>query len=247
MRVSSTIAAYLAILLLIVILGTFFTYLLGQSNFNVKVSSPIEALYFTVVTITTVGYGDIYPVTSVGRIFVIILVLAGISTFLGAVTFITGDFMSNNMAKLSGKISGLERKTLRNHHVLIGMDYVNQDIAKKLHNNRDRFIIVSSDKTMVDRYSGEGIRAYVADTTSESDMMKFELSRAKSIIIDLRNNSVTIYVLLIVRKLAPGVPTIIVAQNSEIAERVSELQNKKNEKVINVSSHLAGEIIRGLK
>ncbi len=247
MRIGTTIKVYLAILALVVVIGTTIAYFLGPSNFNVPITSPIEALYFTIITVSTVGYGDIYPVTSVGRIFVIFLVLAGISTFLSAVTVISSDFMRNNVEKLSGKISGFESKTLRRHHVLIGMDYINQDIASKLRQDKEKFILVTADKTMADRYSAEGYRAYVADTTSESDMRKFELQHAKSVIIDLRNNSITVYALLIVRKLAPDVPKIIVAQNSEIAERISELGTKKNERVINVSSHLAGEIVKSLR
>ncbi|MCL5786973.1 MAG: ion channel [Candidatus Marsarchaeota archaeon] len=247
MRIGPVITVYAAILLLVVIFGTAFSYALGATNFNIPISNPLTALYFTIITISTVGYGDIYPVTAVGRIFTMILVLAGISTFIGAVTAISSDFMSKNVAKLSGRISGLERRTLSRHHVLIGTDFINQDIADKFRRERENFIILSADKTTADRYVDDGLRAFVADPTSETDMRKFEMHRARSIIIDLNENSLTVYALLIVRKLAPNVLTIVVAQNSEIAERVSDLGLKKNERVINVSSHLAGEIVRSLK
>jgi voltage-gated potassium channel len=247
MRIGPVITVYAAILLLVVIFGTAFSYALGATNFNIPISNPLTALYFTIITISTVGYGDIYPVTAAGRIFTMILVLAGISTFIGAVTAISSDFMSKNVAKLSGRISGLERRTLSRHHVLIGTDFINQDIADKFRRERENFIILSADKTTADRYVDDGLRAFVADPTSETDMRKFEMHRARSIIIDLNENSLTVYALLIVRKLAPNVLTIVVAQNSEIAERVSDLGLKKNERVINVSSHLAGEIVRSLK
>ncbi len=247
MKIGPILMIYLSVLILVVIFGTVFSYVLGPTNFNIPINSPLTALYFTIITISTVGYGDIYPVTAVGRIFTMILILAGISTFLGAVTAISSDFMSKNVEKLSGKISGLERRTLSRHHVLIGTDFINQDIADKFRANKEQFIIVTADKTTADRYMDGGLRTYVADPTSELDMRKFEMHKAKSIIIDLNENSLTVYALLIVRKLAPNVLTIVVAQNSEIAERVSDLGLKKNERVINVSRHLAGEIVKSLK
>lgn len=247
MKIGPILMIYLSVLILVVIFGTVFSYVLGPTNFNIPINSPLTALYFTIITISTVGYGDIYPVTAVGRIFTMILILAGISTFLGAVTAISSDFMSKNVEKLSGKISGLERRTLSRHHVLIGTDFINQDIADKFRANKEQFIIVTADKTTADRYTDGGLRTYVADPTSELDMRKFEMHKAKSIIIDLNENSLTVYALLIVRKLAPNVLTIVVAQNSEIAERVSDLGLKKNERVINVSRHLAGEIVKSLK
>ncbi len=247
MRIGPIIMIYVTVLAIVVLLGTIFAYVLGPTNFNVPITNPLTALYFTIITISTVGYGDIYPVTQTGMIFTIILVLAGISAFLGAVTAISGDFMSKNVEKLSGRISGIERRALSNHHVLIGTDFINQDIADKLRANKESFIIVTADKTTVDRYVEEGMRAYVADPTSEPDMRKFQMNKARSIIIDLDENSLTVYALLIVRKLAPNVLTVVVAQNSEISERISELGLRKNERAINVSRHLAGEIVKSLK
>ena len=247
MKVGPIVTIYISILIMIVILGSAFAYALGANNFNVPINNPLTALYFTIITISTVGYGDIHPVTPVGMIFTIFLVLAGISTFLGVVTAISSDFMSKNVEKLSGRISGIERRTLSHHHVLIGTDFINQDIADKFRANRESFIIVTADKTTVDRYVEEGMRAYVADPTSEADMRKFQMQKARSIIIDLDENSLTVYALLIVRKLAPNVLTVVVAQNSEISERITELGLKKNERAINVSRHLAGEIVKSLK
>jgi voltage-gated potassium channel len=69
---------YLITLALIIIIGT-------VSFMRLEHATPIEAFYFIIVTIATVGYGDIHPVTTAGRIMVIILIILGVGTFLGVV------------------------------------------------------------------------------------------------------------------------------------------------------------------
>ena len=92
MHVNVKIAIYVLAIVLVLAYGTLGSYALGGNNFNVKIGSVSESLYFTVVTISTVGYGDIYPVTTLGRYFTIVLIISGLSIFLSAVTVLSGDF-----------------------------------------------------------------------------------------------------------------------------------------------------------
>jgi len=58
----------------------------GVLGFTLLEKAPlIDALYFTVVTLATVGYGDIHPVTSLGKVFVILLIISGVGIFLGVI------------------------------------------------------------------------------------------------------------------------------------------------------------------
>lgn len=61
--------------------------------------SVIEALYFTVITLTTVGYGDFHPTTDGSRIFTIFFVLTGVSFILGFLNFIIGRAVKDRVEK----------------------------------------------------------------------------------------------------------------------------------------------------
>jgi hypothetical protein len=63
--------------------------------------SFLDSLYFTIATIATVGYGDIYPVTSAGKIFVIVIIVIGIGTFLAMVTGLTQVFLQRRQLILN--------------------------------------------------------------------------------------------------------------------------------------------------
>lgn len=87
----------LSVLAILVVGTTFYTI--------VEDWTVIEALYFTVITLTTIGYGDLHPTTEFSRLFTIFFVLAGVSTLLGFLNFILGRTVKEQVQRrqLKGK------------------------------------------------------------------------------------------------------------------------------------------------
>lgn len=224
MHVNMKIAIYVALIAGVLAYGTAGAYVLGKGgNFNVQITSPVQAVYFAVVTISTVGYGDIVPVTNVARIFTVILVLSGLSIFLSAVTVLSSDFLSERVKHLYSGLTRVERRRLRGHVVLIGYDATNAILASRLKARRRNFIIITGEKPLADRLREEGYAAYLADYTLSTDMGKFRLDEASHIVVDLRDGSKAVYVVLVARKLAKGVKISVVAPNAEAAAHLADL------------------------
>jgi len=87
----------LAVFLVIMILGTVGFVLIEKK-------CVVEGAYFVIVTVATVGYGDIHPVTQLGRIFTIILIITGVGTFLGVIANLTELMLAKR------EIDGLMKK-----------------------------------------------------------------------------------------------------------------------------------------
>ena len=220
------------------------TYLLGPGgNFNVKISGLSEALYFTIVTISTVGYGDIVPVTNLGRIFVEVLIIAGLSIFLSAVTVLSSDILGARMERIYNGISVTEKRKMKNHIILIGYDAANAQLAEMLREEKKNFIIITADKTVSDSLRGRGYSAYVADYTMRADMEKFEIPKASNVVIDLRDSSKTIYVVLVVRKLSAKVKLSVVVQDSETEAHLSDLQIDHIINPVSIAAEMANRVI----
>jgi len=218
------IILYSSAIVAVLVYGTLGVYFLGRSgNFNVDITSPVQALYFTVVTISTVGYGDIVPITDVGRIFVMILIISGLSIFLSAVTVLSGEFLSARIEKLNSDSSRLAKRKLKNHIVLVGYSATNAHVAQKLKAQNRNFVIILGDKPTVDTLVQKGYPAFLADYTLKSDMQKFMLVDASDIVIDLANSSETVYVVLVVKKLAKGVKISVVAPSNDSEAHLSDL------------------------
>jgi voltage-gated potassium channel len=208
---------YIVGIIIVFIFGISGTYVLGhyEHGFNVPINSLLDAAYFTTITLATVGYGDVVPVTNIAKIFVMVLIISGIGVFITSVTVITGEFVNSRMEKYSGRLSGFERRLLKNHVVLIGVDSVNLRLAERLKNKKAKFLIITSDKTMLDHLRSTGYKAYLADETNEDDMKNFELGKAKAIIMDMRDKSRMVYAILLVRNLAKDSRIVTVAHTKE--------------------------------
>jgi voltage-gated potassium channel len=211
------IIAYVIALVAVVIFGIVGTLLIsGSGGFNVHVDNVPTALYFTVATISTVGYGDIYPVSTEAMMFVVVLILTGLGTFFSAITLITGEFINTRIAeRLSARLSFNERRLLNKHILLIGYGPTNALLADMLERKKQLFIILDKDVDLVEKLRNRGRKAYVADATQESDIKQINIAKAKMAVVDLSDPSVTMHAVIVMKALSKNTNIIIVTSSPE--------------------------------
>jgi voltage-gated potassium channel len=225
MHINQKLLLYTSAIAAVLIYGTAGSYILGQyGNFNVPITNSIEALYFTITTISTVGYGDIVPVTNIGRVFTIILIISGLTIFLSAVTVLSSDFLSERVEKLYSGLSRVEKRHLKNHIILVGYGPTNTLIAEKLKSQRRNFIIITSDKTNADTLRDKGYVSYLADYTQKIDMEKFRFNLASDIILDINESTKAVYVVLVIKKLAQNANISVIAYSQDAASHFTDLE-----------------------
>ncbi len=240
MKISSKILAYIVAVGAVLLFGVVGTLIVSANGgFNTPVKTPIDALYYTITTISTVGYGDIVPITETARLFAIILIISGLTIFATIISMAGADIMKQNLERISGTISNAERRILKNHVILIGYDSTNAALAEKLKASKEHFIIITGDKVLADQLKRKNYKVYVADATLESDLKEFELEKAKSIVIDIRDTSRTVYVVLVAKHLAKTIPIHVVAPTPEVEKH---LKNIGIENIINPAEIAANQI-----
>ena len=236
---------YVLILVLVVLGAALVTYTLGRTpgNFNTGINSFVTAVYFTIVTISTVGYGDITPVSTIARLFVIALIIIGLGTFAFVLTSLSSDIMSKRLESFAGRISSTEKRLLHNHIVLIGYGPTNVALLGTLKQKSGHLIVVSPDKVVIDQLSDEGYKAFVVDVTSEKDMSSLNLDKAQRIIIDMRHDSLTVYVSLLVKNITKKDNIVIVAETPTAEKQLRSIGMKN---IINPGEIAAQHITKNL-
>jgi voltage-gated potassium channel len=223
----SEILAYSIALLSVLAFGVIGTYVLGhRGGFNVPITL-IDAFYFTFATISTVGYGDIHATSDSAKIFVIVLIIVGIGVFLSTIVAVAGDFLTTRIETITGRMSAFEKRSLKNHIILIGSNTTNLYLAAKLLEKKEKFIMITNDQSNADHLKRLGFEAYVADSTSDVEMKEFVPEKAKAIVIDLKDSSRSIYALLVAKDVAGDAKIVIIAPTKSAEHHIRNLAGEK--------------------
>ena len=176
-------------------------YVFEGAEANGGVNNFFEAMYWAVITITTVGYGDITPVTSEGKFVTGFLVIAGlilISFMTSIVTTSMADRMdfikSNNILQKVGK--------LKSYILICGYGRVAKMLAMELGFGHENIVIIDSDEIAVDMALAEGYYALKADATDIEFLEKLEVAKKATKVVTLvSNDAINLSIILSVKSL----------------------------------------------
>ncbi len=129
-----------------------------------------DAFYMTVTTVTTVGYGEIHPLSQAGRIFNCFLILFGVITMLLAIGAMTQTVIELELNQFFGKrrIKSMIEK-LQGHIILCGFGRVGRGAADELVQAGAKFVVVDRDEERVERAMKAGMLAVLADASHDRD------------------------------------------------------------------------------
>jgi voltage-gated potassium channel len=186
-----------AIILLVLLL---FTGIIGFKI--ISDYSWIDALYMTVITITTVGFGEVQPLDPQAKIFTIFLILTSVIIVGYALTIITEFIISkNDISELKQKKMQKKIDALSNHIVICGFGRNGKQAAKKLLTHKRSFVVVESNKEIIDKHQNEDILFVLGNANEDEVLQLAGIERAKCLISALPNDSDNVFVVLSARQM----------------------------------------------
>ncbi|MBP0905098.1 potassium channel family protein [Mariniflexile gromovii] len=200
---------YTAVFLLVVIL------LIGISGYRIISNySWIDAVYMTVITLTTVGFGEVVPLDYNSKVFTIFLILASVIIMGYALSIITEYILSkNNLEELKHKKMEKEINSFKNHVVICGYGRNGKQAAQKLLTHKKAFVVIEKNRDMEERLKLDEVPYIIGNANEDEVLMQAGIDRASNFISALPNDADNLFVVLSTRQINKDINIISRASN----------------------------------
>ncbi len=225
---SSATAGGIFSLITFVILVAYATYgsLYFGDGFAPKIDNIMTAFYFSMVTMTTVGYGDILPVSEAARLFTISVIISGITVFATSVTTIFGPLIRGGLDKLvKGNKTLMKRE---DHFIVCGTSMMAMNTINQLHQRGLDVTIITvrpEDEFAMIEQSLEGKFDIISGDSSDSAVLKKAgLENCRAILALAENDADNAFILLSARDLSADVKTVVIVNDSKNINKIKMVQ-----------------------
>ncbi len=196
------------------------TLFVGTLGFRVLEGYPLfDAFYMTLITITTVGYQEIRPLSQAGRVFNSFLIFFGVSAMFFAVGAMTQTIIEMQLEDRYGERK--KKRTImqmKDHFIVCGFGRVGRNAAFELQRTGASFVVIDRDEQRVQRAALAGMLAIRADATRDEGLREAGVERARGFIAALATDADNVFVILSVKTLNPRL-TVVTRASEEDAEQ----------------------------
>lgn len=189
------------------ILGLAFVLLVGTLGYAILESwSWFDALYMTVITITSIGFAEVHHLSNAGRVFTIFVIVIGFgvvaySAVTGTRLLIEGEVGKLLLRRYSMK--ALAR--MKDHYIVCGFGRMGSFVCKEFHARGIPFVVVESDPEAQDRVLQAGYFLSPGDATEEAVLMTANIQSAKGLVSVLDSDAANVYTVLTSLELNPTI------------------------------------------
>lgn len=190
----------------------------------------LDALYMTVTTLTTVGFREVQPLSTAGRLFTIGLVLFGVVTLFTSIAIVAQIAMSGELGEPLRRRRMQKRiDDLRDHYVLCAYGRVGRAAAEEFRLLGESYVIIEQQQALERLLTNDGAPYLVADPTEEAVLQQAGIERARGLVCAVDSDAINVYITLTARSLNPKLSIVARASNPE---SVDQLQRAGADRVI---------------
>jgi len=207
----------------VIAIGTSGFYVIGGDEWSL-----IDSFYMTIITMTTVGFGEVHPLDDIGRLWTSFVIIIGVSGFLYMIAEFGAELLEFSAYKENKKKRKIRK--MKNHYIICGYGRMGAVIAKELHAKGYSFVIVELDQYKVDKITELGYQSILGDATIEKTLEEAGLHQASGIVVCLNNDPDNLFVTLTARSL--NHEAFLVSRCAQISN-TAKLKQAGADKVVN--------------
>jgi len=206
MDTRSRLKVILILLLAIVLIDVTGYMLIEKVSFS-------NALYMTFITISTVGFQEVFPLSTAGKIFTIFVIFSGLGTFLYSVGQIAEYSVEDRLRKILGRRKMKSIANLKNHVVIAGFGRMGETVARAFREQKKDFIILENDPERFTAGEEMDYKILLADATEEEILVEAGIKKARVYISLLSADADNVFTIMSARELNPNLHIIARGQD----------------------------------
>ncbi len=162
----------------------------------------IDALYMTIITLTTVGYGEVRPLETGGRLFTMVLIFMGAGFVAYNLAYLSQLLLDGNLLELYRRLR-LKKKLeeLRNHYIICGYGQMGQIIVEELGRAQIPVVVIEKDSSLLHKIQAKGVHLVTEDATEEESLIAAGIERAKGLVTVVTKDTDNVFIVLTARDL----------------------------------------------
>lgn len=175
----------------------------------------------TVITLTTVGFGEVRPLSDAGRLFTISLILFGIVTVAATVAALAEVLVSGELgASVQRRRRNRMINQLKDHYIICAFGRVGRTAAEEFREQRVPFMAIELREELGPMMEEQGVQYLIGDPTEESVLRQAGIDRAKGLVCAVDSDASNVYITLTARAINPGLSIVARASNPESVDKL---------------------------
>jgi len=189
---------------------------------------PLNALYMAIATVTTVGYGDIVPLTPAGKLFTAGLIISGVGVALYVLVEIIESVLEGRLSKAFG-IARVKRSVakMNKHKIICGGGRTGNIVADEFGKEGLDFVVVEHDAEVAKELRKKDIPLVEGDATKDETLIEAGVERASGLVSTLPSDCSNLLLCITARDLNTNLELVARASSQEAAKRLYSIGAKK--------------------
>lgn len=207
---------------------------------------PIDALYFTIVTLSTVGYGDIVPKGGNAELFTVLFILGGILTALYSSSVLIGSIVEGEVQGVMMRRRELRRiRKMKNHTIICGLGRIGNELAQSFADEDAPFLVIENREEACLAGENCGYTMLRGDATLDATLLEAGIERARHVLPVLSSDADNLFIVISARQLNPSLNIIARATDAAAEHKMKRAGADQVIRPLHLGAqHLAQAVLR---
>lgn len=185
--------------------------------------SLLDAFYMSAITITTVGYREVEPLSDEGQVFTIFLLFFGVGAAFYILTTLVAAIIEGDLRQVFGaRRMKMSIERLTDHYIICGYGRVGEEIARELRERRVPFVIIDRELHALEPARDTGLLVVEGDATDEGVLRTAGIERCRALIAASDSDATNIYITLTAKALRPEVFVVARVSTTDLEAKLRQ-------------------------